>query len=177
MDESYINESTVMTQATAAALIMPMSIFADLSKQTRSEIMEAMMDGSSASSLTSHSNSQTSDSEGPAELTKALVRKLTSTMGGKTTNALRAIAEGDRRFRSSTVLAATGDADLLKDLRAVWAAITRRTRNVLNDPDADLIWWDEDGIFDKDGEYIDHEGEVSEITHNSLRAHFGLSSQ
>lgn len=163
-----------MTLQTNAALVMPMSIFASLSTEAQAEIMGAMMNGAAPSTLSSPVASEMDRDEGPAELTKALVRKLTSTMGEKTTNALRAIAEGDRRFRSSTVLNATGGADLLKDLRGVWAAITRRTRTVLGDSDVDLIWWDEDGQYDDDGNYIDHEGEVSELTHKSLRAHFGL---
>jgi hypothetical protein len=50
--------------------------------------------------------------------------------------------------------------------------LTRRTRNILNDPGAILICWRRDGIYAEDGEYVDHIGRVSPMTHESLRKYF-----
>ena len=113
--------------------------------------------------------------EGPAELTVALVRRLAEKLGGKTSTALRVIAQSDAgKFRMSEVIGAIEDAETYMDVRAVWAALTRRTRKILDDREADLIWWEGDGVYDDDEEYVDHVGRVSPLTHRSLRAHFGI---
>jgi len=72
------------------------------------------------------------------------------------------------------VIDATSGADDYMGMRGVWSALTRRTRNILNDSDADLIWWVGEQIIDADGNYVDHVGEVAALTHESLKTHFGI---
>jgi hypothetical protein len=52
-------------------------------------------------------------------------------------------------------------------IRGVLAAITRRTRTVLGDPQADLIWFE--------GEPDTSTGTVSDMTRSSLRKVFAIA--
>jgi len=113
--------------------------------------------------------------EGPVELTVALVRKLTDKLGDKTLNALKIIARSDSpQFHMKDVIAGTEGAKNYMDMRGVWSALTRRTRKIMDDSEVDLIWWIGDSIFDDEGDYIDHLGAISPLTHQSLRSHFGF---
>lgn len=112
------------------------------------------------------------DEDGPVELTVALVRKLTDKLSPKTLNTLKLIAANEGpEFRLNGIVAATDGAQNYLDLRGVWSALTRRTRNI-TDENADLIWWD--AVPDDAGGPIDHVGRIAPLTHNSLRTHFGL---
>lgn len=113
--------------------------------------------------------------EGPVELTVAMVRKLTDKLGDKTLNALKIIAQADSpQFHMKDVIARTAGAKNYMDMRGVWSALTRRTRNIMDDSKVDLIWWIGDSIFDGDGNYVDHVGSISPLTYHSLRSHFGF---
>lgn len=54
------------------------------------------------------------------------------------------------------------------------SALTRRTRNIMDDGEVDLIWWIGDSILDEDGNYVDHIGAIAPLTYQSLRSHFGF---
>lgn len=113
------------------------------------------------------------DEEGPPDLTVAMVRKLTKNVSDKTLSALRIIGHSDGPVvHLKDVLAAVAGANEPIDLRGVWSAITRRTRAVLGDPEASLIWWEDEGVYEGD-EYVDHIGRVSPMTHKSLKTYFG----
>lgn len=105
--------------------------------------------------------------DGPVELTLSLVRRLAAQpINYKTLKVLRLIARSETpEFQLKDAIEAVEGADL----QGVWSGLTRRTRKILNDPRALLIWWrgeDDDGLY--------HIGEVSRLTHASLRKHFGL---
>ncbi|GEM_PF-1423206 len=115
------------------------------------------------------------DGEGPVELTVAMVRKLTDKLSEKTLTALKIIARSDGpQFHMKDVIAGTAGAKDYMDMRGVWSALTRRTRNIMDDGEVDLIWWTGDAILDGDGNYVDHIGTVAPLTHQSLRSHFGF---
>jgi hypothetical protein len=150
------------------SIIISATAFRSFSQATKAEIL-GRLGVYEPQSLPSSGDAE----NGPADLSTAQARKLISGTGERTTIALRAIARNGPRFRSTHVAEALGDTDL-GTLRGVWAAITRRTRTVLSDPQADLIWWEEEGISDDKGEYVDHEGRISAMTFRSLRLAFGL---
>ena len=133
------------------------------------------IDRSNSASPSTKTAPRTIDEDGPAELTIAFVRKLTDKLSEKTLNALKVIAQSDTpQFHMKDVIDATNGADDYMGMRGVWSALTRRTRNILNDSDADLIWWVGEPINDADGNYVDHVGEVAALTHESLKTHFGI---
>jgi hypothetical protein len=113
--------------------------------------------------------------EGPVELTVAMVRKLTDRLSDKTLTALKVIAQSDSpHFHMKDVISATVGASNYMDIRAVWSALTRRTRNIMDDANADLIWWTGEEIYDGEGAYVDHVGSIAPLTYQSLRTHFGF---
>ena len=115
------------------------------------------------------------DEDGPVELTVAMVRKLTANLSDKTINALRVIAQSSSpEFHMKEVIETTKDAETYMDVRGIWSALTRRTRNITDDKTAALIWWMGEEILDGNEKYVDHIGRVSSMTHSSLRTHFGL---
>lgn len=118
---------------------------------------------------------ETTDEDGPSALSPLMVRKLTEKLGDKTLSVLRTIAQNESAtFRLKDIIAATDGAETYTDLRGVWSALTRRTRKILNDPDAILIWWDDNGTYDAKGDYIDHVMSVAPSTHQSLRSYFKI---
>jgi hypothetical protein len=91
----------------------------------------------------------------------------------KTRKTLRAIAELGPKFGYKQLATSVGVSSI-SDLGGVWAAITRRTRNVLNDRTASLVYWDPDTVeWDKD-EYVDQQASVTTQTCTSLRQAFNL---
>ena len=81
------------------------------------------------------------DGEGPVELTVAMVRKLTDKLSEKTLTALKIIARSDGpQFHMKDVIAGTAGAKDYMDMRGVWSALTRRTRNIMDDGEVDLLF-------------------------------------
>lgn len=112
----------------------------------------------------------------PAELPLSLVKRLAAEpIHNKTLTALRVIAASDTpEFRMKDVIDAIAGARTYLDVRGIWAGLTRRTRSILKEK-ADLICWRRSGIYDeKSGEYVDHIGRVSSLTHASLRRYFAV---
>lgn len=164
---------------TNSGFLLSTAAFGGLTPSAQQEVLLAMglsgIGPSSAASPASKAAPRNIDEDGPAELTLAFVRKLTDKLSDKTLNALKVIAQSDTpQFHMKDVIDATSGADDYMGMRGVWSALTRRTRNILNDSDADLIWWVGEQINDADGNYVDHVGEVAALTHESLKTHFGI---
>lgn len=109
------------------------------------------------------------DDEGFADLTPRQARRFIDGCGERTRAAVEAIARSDSRyFQVKDVAAAVGVAP--HELRGVWGGLTRRVKTVTGDADAYLIDWDRsEPIFDEAGLYVDQRGEVTDLTHKSLR--------
>ncbi len=163
-------------------ILLSTTAFKSLSAAAQQEVLSSIGLGNLKTAATAHAAtsapapSPASDGgDGPVELTVALVRKLTDKLGDKTLNALKIIARGDSpQFHMKDAIAGTAGAKNYMDMRGVWAALTRRTRNIMNDGQVDLIWWIGNPILDDDGNYIDHLGAISPLTYQSLRSHFGF---
>ncbi len=158
-----------------SGIYLSMDSYFELSQSAQAEIQAQMGLKAPQPSTLETAGLVPSTEEGPVELTVALVRRLAEKLGGKTSTALRVIAQSDAgEFRMSEIIGAIEDAENYMDVRAVWGALTRRTRKILGDQDAALIWWEGDGVYDDAEEYTDHVGRVSPLTHRSLRTHFGI---
>jgi hypothetical protein len=118
------------------------------------------------------------DEDGPADLTVALCRKLIAApIHEKSLAALRVIAESPTpEFHLADAVKAAPGAEEPNDLRGVWSGLTRRTRNILGDDSADLVWWEGEAILDEDDNYVDFVGRVSALTHQSLKTAMGIRS-
>jgi hypothetical protein len=106
------------------------------------------------------------DDEEPADLSTAQAKKFLDRVSDKVRSTIRVIAEADD---SGFEMAAVRKALRLgeeEDLRGVWGGITKRTRTVLGDEEAYLIWWNE-----LDTDWV---GRVSSMTHRSFRKVLGL---
>lgn len=164
---------------TNSGFLLSTTAFGDLTPSAQQEVLSVMGLnglGQGSSGMPSASAApRAADDDGPAELTLAFVRKLTDKLSEKTLNALKVIAQSDTpQFHMKDVIDATSGADDYMGMRGVWSALTRRTRNILDDSDADLIWWVGEQINDAGGNYVDHLGEVAALTHESLKTHFGI---
>ena len=160
-----------------ATITIPASKLNLLPASVRQQLLELLT--SSAPALDRSNGAESShytETDGPAELTGGLVRKLTEKLSEKTLTTLRIIAESDHgKFHMKDVINAIPDAETYRDVIGVWSALTRRVRKVVGDQDAYLILWLGEGQYDNEGNYVDHEGEVAPITHQALRAHFQLN--
>lgn len=109
------------------------------------------------------------EDENFAQLSPAQAREFYSGCGEKTRKALEVIANSDsRQFHLADVAKAIGVEP--GELRGVWGGLTRRLSTVTGDSDCYLINWERhDGEFDEEGNYVDHIGEVSELTYQSFR--------
>jgi hypothetical protein len=164
---------------TNSGFLLSMAAFGGLTPSAQQEVLLAMglsgIAASSAASLPPKAASRIIDEDGPPELTLALVRKLTDKLSDKTLTALKVIAQSDTpQFHMKDVIAATSGASTYMDLRGIWSALTRRTRKILGDHDADPIWWDGQKFYDAQGNYVDQILRVSALTHASLKTHFGI---
>jgi len=54
-------------------------------------------------------------------------------------------------------------------LRGVWGGLTRRLYTVMGTDDVYLIDWSREAVYDDNGQYVDHTGEVTEMTYRSFR--------
>lgn len=163
------------------SLLIPTAALPGFTETTRNEILAYA--GLIASTLAAPAMDAPSPTrvpltaeDGPADLTIAMARKLIAEpISAKSTAALRVIAESDTpEFHMKDAIAAAPETENYLDLRGAWSGITRRTRKILGDSNADLVWWEGDNIYDDEENYVDHIGRVSPLTHQSLRAAFGI---
>lgn len=164
-----------------SGLLLSIPFFATLSSGTRDEILTQLglvgpaMAVAAQEAASGAPLDAAMDSEGPAELTAALVRKLTDGLSPKTMGVLRLIAKHDMpEIRMSDAIAHTEGAENYRDMTGVWSALTRRTRAILGDEQVALIWWN-NPEYDANGGYVDNVGRVARLTHQSLRAYFNVT--
>lgn len=106
------------------------------------------------------------DDAEPADLSPAQAKKFLDRVSDKVRTTIRTLAEADASgFEMAAVRKALGLGED-EDLRGVWGGITKRTRTVLGDDEAYLIWWNE-----VDNDWV---GRVSPMTHRSFRKVLGL---
>jgi len=110
-----------------------------------------------------------------AELSPGQARDFYSGCGSKTRKAIDVIADSaSHRFQLADIAKALGEQP--GNLRGVWSGLTRRLKTITGDSSAYLIDWEKNkGVFDDDDNYIDHTGEVTEMTYRSFRKALGRS--
>ena len=110
-----------------------------------------------------------------AELSPGQARDFYSGCGVKTRKAIDVIADSaSHRFQLADIAEALGEKP--GDLRGVWSGLTRRLKTITGDSGAYLIDWAKNkGVFDDDGNYVDHTGELTEMTYRSFRKALGRS--
>jgi hypothetical protein len=166
-----------------AALIIPCAALATFTAATRTELLEfaGLATGSGSTDGTPDadvSGPSPAREESPPEMTVAMARKLIAApISPKSLAILRTVAESETpQFHLADAVRAAPGAATYLDIRGAWSGITRRARKILGDSDADLIWWESDATYDTAGNYVDHVGRVSSLTHQSLRSVFGIRS-
>jgi hypothetical protein len=108
------------------------------------------------------------DDDDLAQLSPSQAREFYSGCGEKTRKALETIAKSDsNKFHLADVAKAVGVEPA--ELRGVWGGLTRRLNTITGGDDGHLINWEGPGVFDDEGNYLDHIGEVSELTYQSFR--------
>lgn len=125
-----------------------------------------------AERLSATSESEEED-EHFAELSPGQARDFYAGCGVKTRKAIDVIADsGSRHFQIADVAKAIGVQP--SDLSGVWGGLTRRLKTITGDSDAYLIdWTKSEPVLDEEENYIDHTGEVTEMTYNSFRKALG----
>lgn len=109
--------------------------------------------------------------EQPASLTDGQGRLLVEGCSPKTLTVLRKILDGRNiPFRFSTLAQDLGGNDVFD---WVWGGLTRRTRNILADPNARLIVWRNHPYVD--GKWVDADGIMAEATVAALRRALGIT--
>lgn len=123
--------------------------------------------------LTAHE--LTVEDEHFAELSPGQARDFYAGCGAKTKRAIEVIAaSASRRFQLADVAKALGVQ--ATELTGVWGGLTRRVKTITGDDSAYLIdWTKSDPVHDDDGTYVDHTGEVTELTYQSFRKALGRS--
>jgi hypothetical protein len=108
-----------------------------------------------------------------AELSPGQAREFLTGVSNKIRTAIDVmVANESPFFHLKHVAAAVGVSPV--ELSGVWRGLTRRVRTVTSDPKAYLIFWHGKGDFDDDGEYADHKGELTRMTHASFRKALGI---
>lgn len=110
-----------------------------------------------------------------AELSPGQARDFYAGCGPKTRKAIDVIADSaSRHFQIADVAKAIGVQP--SDLSGVWGGLTRRLKTITGDSDAYLIdWTKSEPVVDEDDNYVDHTGEVTELTYRSFRKALGRS--
>lgn len=125
-------------------------------------------------SLSTDPSSEVED-EHFVELSPGQAREFYAGCSAKTRKAIDVIADSDsRRFQLADVAKAIGVKTT--ELTGVWGGLTRRSKTITGDNSAYLIDWNKhEGIWDDEGNYIDHTAEVTELTYRSFRKALGRS--
>ena len=148
------------------AILLSLSALSGFSPATQSEVMDYIKSQLSIEEGAPSAGMEEEDE--PADLSVAQVKKFVERCSDKTRTALRVIAEADASGFTLPMVAKVLGVDLdVADLRGVWGGITKRVRTVLDDPEANLIWW----VQDDQNQWIGH---VSAMTHRSMRKAFAL---
>jgi len=129
--------------------------------------------GGVTEAVASRSAPQEVEDEHFAELSPGQARDFYAGCGAKTRKAIDVIADSSsRHFQIADVAKAIGVEP--SDLSGVWGGLTRRLKTITGDSDAYLIdWTKSEPVLDEEENYIDHTGEVTEMTYNSFRKALG----
>lgn len=157
-------------------IFLSATTFRELSPATQADIL-AMLAGQASGSrparqaLPADQGENVSENEIDedfAELSPTQAREFLSGCGDRTRKMIQLIAEGDtRHFQLADLAESMGCKP--GDLRGVWSGLTRRLYTILGNTDAYLIDWAADAVLGEEGEYLDHAGEVTEMTYQSFR--------
>jgi len=176
-----IDEHRGILNMNQASILIPCAALATFSPATRDELLAFAglaipIEGSRSGEEGTIQQRSAANEAGPPDFTAAMARKLIAEpISPKSFAVLRVIAASSSpEFHLADAIKAAPDAETSSDLRGAWSGITRRARKILADSDADLIWWEGDAVFDPDGNYVDHVGRVSPLTHQSLRTAFAI---
>lgn len=147
-------------------IFLTMATFAGLTQRSQDEILGALGLGLQLDESELLADDSVGDDEQPYDISAQQMARLVEGCSDKTRSVLRAIAEHGRHFRWREI------ADHLAveagSLRSAWGGITKRTRTVVGDKNADFVWWTplDQGDF---------AGEISQVTFNSLRKVFAVT--
>lgn len=130
-----------------SGVFLSQSALSSFSASTQAEIQQHLFDQADIIGVGPEPESDLATSfeevDGPADLSAAQARKLVAGCSERPTKALRFVAEQPTtKFTYLDLLNSIGQ-DSSGTIRGTLAAITRRTRTVLGDPKADLIWFNE----------------------------------
>ena len=114
------------------------------------------------------------DDDNIAEISPGQARDFLKGCSEKTKTAIKAMVKGDSRlFQLKDVALSVGVG--ATELTGVWSGLTRRTKTVTKNPDAYLIdWTSGEAEFDKNGQYVDHQAGLSQMTYKSFRKALGI---
>jgi hypothetical protein len=155
-----------------SGIFLSLATISTLSAATQEELQNYLFPAASAASdapiaLPAGPAAAAVEDDGPPDLSVAQARKLLAGCSERPAAALRFIAEQPQtHFPYRALLEAIGT-DSSGTIRGTLAAITRRTRTVLGDSDAELIWYE--------GEKDHWTASVSEMTRTSLRKALGIA--
>ena len=151
------------------ALIITADTFQSLPQSIQDAVLAAVFGRGSKPPLDSNATMLDEEDESFAQLSPAQAREFYAGCGEKTRKALEVIANSaSRSFHLADVAKAIGVKP--GDLRGVWGGLTRRLYTVTGETDGYLINWERhEPVLDEDENYIDHIGEVSELTYQSFR--------
>lgn len=109
-----------------------------------------------------------------AELSPGQARDFYAGCGPSTRKAIEVIARSDSNYFQLADVAKETEVSP-SDLSGVWGGLTRRVKTITGDSEAYLIDWNKsDPVCDEEGNYIDHRGEVTEMTYKSFRKALGI---
>jgi hypothetical protein len=145
--------------------------FRELAPATQADILARLAGetiGSKQAQSAGEGEAESETDEDFAELSPTQAREFLSGCGERTRKMIQLIAEGDSRHFQLADLA-VGMGCKPGDLRGVWSGLTRRLYTILGNTDAYLIDWASEAVLGEEGEYLDHAGEVTEMTYQSFR--------
>jgi hypothetical protein len=151
------------------AIIITADTFKSLPKNVQEAVLEAAFGGKISPTTARNAELLDEEDDSFAQLSPAQAREFYNGCGEKTRRALEVIAQSEsRQFHLADVAKAIGVQP--DELRGVWGGLTRRLYTVTGQNDGYLINWERhDPVNDDEGNYIDHIGEVSELTYQSFR--------
>jgi len=113
------------------------------------------------------------DPYGAADLTPALAKKFMAGVSVQTKELLKVFVDNGGRASYSQLLKQQGKYDDWRKLRGFFSGVTRRTRKILQDNEAQLLIWDENTAgYDEEGELLDGEYVMSSMTVKALNLYF-----
>lgn len=149
-------------------ICIPLTLFRQLPETVQAKILREIP----AAKTLSETDRDGSDkeTEGPIDLSLSQTREVIAGLKEKSLSVLRAVASStSTEIQLADIIDSVAGASHNGDLRGPFSGITRRIRNVTGIEDADLIWWNDDPLYDHAGELIDLSGKLNPTTHVNLR--------